>query len=72
MDSLKVIIFPLFVITAKAGIHSPTGRGQAFKIHTSFWIPAFARMTTICEAINFDLKLKVSSQSNLVVFIIIK
>jgi len=28
-----------------------SGRGQAFQLRISFWIPAFAGMTTICVCI---------------------
>ena len=52
-------MLPMFVIPAKAGIHSTrSGRGQAFQILTSFWIPAFAGMTTNYEAIIFKGILK--------------
>ncbi len=38
------MITPMFVILR-------SGRGQAFQILSSTWIPAFAGMTTICQAI---------------------
>ena len=42
---------PMFVIPAKAGNHPPIRSRTAFQILTCSWIPAFAGMTTVCEAI---------------------
>jgi len=54
MNSYKVKMTQLFVIPAKRGSIPRSGRGQAFQILTSSWIPAFARMITFYLTITFD------------------